>query len=232
MPVPVRSVLTAFVDVEEQLRVFLDRVPFVPEHDKVWSPALASCLLEACSQLDSFWKASAQQPAQAELSIRDHFRNFGPSVAGRWLVVWGDEGRELSPFDAWTSGDYEPTTWWQAYNAIKHDRWANIRQATLENAANALGGLFLAIIRCAECLDLLVERGWFHSPLIVDQTFLTLYRRSEDPELGATMESNLFSYASGSGHSAFEDNLVEFRNCTHRFARWLEKKYKRRVAFT
>ena len=235
MPIPVKSVLTAFTDVEGQLRTFLDRVPFVPEHDQVWSPALASCLLEACSQLDSFWKASADHPAERRLDIRDHFVSFGASVAARWLVAWGDDGRELRPFGLWgsagtvTKADCKPPPWWQAYNALKHHRWANIKEATIENAANAVAGLFLAIVQCAQCTDSLVEAGWFRSnagPFYAAKQFS---HGPENPELGITVESPLLSYASGSCHADFERHLVRYHNCTHRFGRWLEKKYKRSI---
>lgn len=249
MPIPVKSVLTAYTDVEKQLQAFFDRVPFVPEHDKVWSPALASCLLEACSQLDSFWKASAVQPQPKKIDIGDqpqpkknkiymddHFKNFSSSVAaGRWLVIWGDEGRELQPFALWnsagtlTKADYKPTDWWQAYNDIKHDRWANIRQATLENAANAVAGLFLAIVRSTECFDALVEAGWFRSDCAASYVIDKLSQEPESPHWGMTMESSLFSYAASSCDAEFVGRLRNYHKCTHRFGRWLEEKFHRSV---
>ena len=234
MPVPMRSVLTAFKDVEDRLRAFLDHVPFVAEHDEVWSPILATCLVEACSQLDSFWKASSATLARKSADIKDHFVSFGESVAARWLVVWGDEGREVTPFFAWeatgpfTEEAYTPLAWWQAYNDVKHDRWANIQRATLLHTVSAVAGLFLAIARSSECVDSLVGEGWFRSRLHPPRVAEHLARGEEDPKSGATIESALFSYASGSAHAEFGQYLCFYGACTHRFGRWLEKKYDKR----
>ena len=201
----------------------------------MWSPTLAACILEACSQLDSFWKASANQSPANGPDIRDHFVRFGESVAGRWLVAWGDEGRELCPFASWnpactrTKADYQPLGWWQAHNDIKHDRWANIRQATLENAVNAVAGLFLAIVRSAECVDALVEANWFRSSLATSYAVGQTSDGTESPEFGISIESAILSYASGSSHAGFERNLIRYRCCTHRFCRWLENKYGRSI---
>ena len=231
MPVPAKSVITAFTDIEQQLRSFIERVPFVPDHDHVWSPALASCLLEACSQLDSFWRAATPGRRRKDLTLPDHFERFGASVAARWVVVWGDEGRELKPFAVWypagtqRKAPFVAPPWWQAYNALKHDRWANIRRATFENAANAVGGLFLAIVRAPECADALVEAEWFRTRYATPYAIEKLSDGTEDPELGITMESALLSYASGSCDSHFRGCVAQYRACTHRFGRWLEQKY-------
>lgn len=37
-------------------------------------------------------------------------------------------------------------TWWQAYNRIKHHRDQHFLQANLENALNALAGLFVMVL--------------------------------------------------------------------------------------
>jgi hypothetical protein len=235
MLIPARSVLTAFKEVEQQFRDFSDRVPFVPEHDQVWSPALASCIMEACSQLDSFWKASLPAGSGVNTTISDHFLNHSVLVGSRWVVVWGNEGRELAPFADWNSSSpvtkaaYKPLAWWQAYNAIKHDRWANIRQATILNAANAVAGLYLAIARSSDCADSLVESGWFRSSWSTPHAVQRMISGPETPELGITIESALFSYAAASSAPDFERYLTAYHECSHRFGRWLERKYKRGI---
>lgn len=235
MPVPINSVLAGLTTLEKQLSDFLAQIPFVPEHDNVWSPSLASHILEAGSQLDSFWKASAPKHT-GPLDIRDHFVNFGSHVAQHWIVVWADEPREITPFAAWnasgpwTQSEYRPTAWWQAYNSLKHDRWANIKQATLSNALNIAAGLFLAIARSAVCLDSLVARNWIRAHFEMKYTISEVANGAERAELGITVESTLFSYAYAALNSQeFERCLICYGQCSHRFGRWLEAKYKRAI---
>jgi hypothetical protein len=233
MPIPAASIVTGFKELEARLKSFLEKVPFVPQHESVWSPYLATCLIDTCSQLDSLWKAIAGRGA-GNLDIRDHFVSRSKSVVSRWVIIWGDEVRQLNPFVQWpylenpTVNDYRPIPWWQAYNDLKHERWENIAQATLGNAANALAALFLAIIRCRECQDAIQAAGWIHTSFAIPYALLELDRDS--PTTGVTVESELLSYAAGSCNEPnFLLNLGAFHECTHRFGRWLENRYGRTV---
>lgn len=232
-PLPVNSIVRAFLDIEKDLAGFLDRVPLVPEHEHVWSPALASCILEACSQLDSFWKASS--PVASKANMQRHFLRFGNDVANRWLVVWGDEPKRVIPFSAWpvradqVDAAYVAPAWWSAYNELKHDRWANIRSARLDNAVNAVSALFLAIVRSPECTDALVAAGWLHSAYAIPYAVERMFKEGEHPEVGVTFETSTLAYASGSSHPEFQRYLVCYRESSHRFGRWLESQYGRGI---
>jgi hypothetical protein len=227
---PVRSVLAAFKTVESQLRSIIEIVPPVSNHDQVWSPAFAPCLMEACTQLDSLWKATAGSPSE-HCTIKSHFTRFSPTVAGRWVVIWGHEGRDIQPFETWQCSnspadtDYQPLPWWQSYNELKHSRWDNVRRGTLKSTIDAVAGLFLAIARTPECMDSICEEGWFRSSYGQTWAIRKLFTSGESPDLGITIESSLFSYASGSSDEAFSRSLAYYHNCSHRFGRWLENKY-------
>lgn len=232
MPIPVNSILKGFLDIERSLKTFLDVVPLAPEHMNVWSPSLSTIILEACSQLDSLWKASGTNGSDA--GIRQHFRQFGSTVAGRWLVVWGDEPTEVVPFREWMcnettpNAEYRAIAWWQAYNMLKHDRWQNIRSATVENAVNAAAALFLALVRCHDCADAIVSAGWFHSAFAREYS-LDTYAIREDPNVGITFESALFAYVVGALDPHFVRSLACYHGCTHRLGRWLEQRFDRSV---
>src|SRR4051812_35477841 len=126
-----RSILAAFDQVESDLADFIARVPLVTEHLPVWSPSLVRCIFDACSQLDSLWKLRGA--TGSNVNMADHFSVHGTKMADEWLVVWDGDGFECQPFSAWSQQTSAmPLPWWQAYNKLNHNRWENVKEATLE----------------------------------------------------------------------------------------------------
>jgi hypothetical protein len=54
-------------------------------------------------------------------------------------------GLTLTPWSNWNVTN-NPPEWWTAYNKIKHHRDAEYHQANLQNALNAVGGLFVMVL--------------------------------------------------------------------------------------
>jgi hypothetical protein len=54
-------------------------------------------------------------------------------------------GLTLTPLSNWNVTN-NPPEWWTAYNKIKHHRDAEYHQANLQNALNAVGGLFVMVL--------------------------------------------------------------------------------------
>jgi hypothetical protein len=217
-----RSILAAFDQVESDLTDFLTRVPLTNEHLSVWSPSLVRCIFDACSQLDSLWKL--RDGTGANLDMKDHFSVHKARVADEWLVIWDADGVERRPFSPWSGQTtYLPLRWWQAYNKLKHNRWENVREATLAAAVDAAAALFLAIAVDGECQPVLAERKWFHSQYSLDYV---LQKTSHTKWLGITIESRLFSYAVLSSAPDFPNTLAHYNACSRRFGKWLEGKYK------
>lgn len=55
----------------------------------------------------------------------------------RWATY-----KEFKPFEAWRGATaYAPLPWYQSYNHVKHNRYANFQEANLENLMNAIAGL-------------------------------------------------------------------------------------------
>ncbi len=173
-PFPARTVIVSFNLIERMMSDIVGVVPFCPEHHGVWSPQLATVLLEAGSQLDSLWKA--RSPAGPRPDMPAYFSQFGEGVARSWLVFWGEGGHRVQPFAAWDGAaswaktDYVPLPWWRAYNAVKHDRLAERRQATLMNAVEALAALFVAIVRSPPCASAVANEEWIPDPSRYGQT--------------------------------------------------------------
>jgi len=146
----VEGLLTTEAMLQEAVRY----VPFCDEHRSVWSSHFARVILEAASQVDSVWKATAKivDPTTDRLTLKDHFDRFGTLVARQGAVFFcGTSPCIIRPFSVWHKSNFSPPAWWDAYNKLKHDRFANQTEATLDHAVNTVAALLLAIIYSGSC---------------------------------------------------------------------------------
>lgn len=148
------TAVEGLIDVEASLHDALRYVPFCDEHRDVWSPAFARIILEAASQVDSVWKATAkfQDPGAGDrLTLKDHYDRFGSLVAKQQTVFFGGASPcAVCPFRVWQGGSTSPA-WWIAYNALKHDRFSNQAEAKLIHAVEAVSALLLAVVYSGSC---------------------------------------------------------------------------------
>jgi hypothetical protein len=159
------------------------------------------------------------------LAIPDYFNNLGKKVADRWVVLWGEKGEHLQPFATWQGvPSYTPLDWWQAYNDVKHDRLANRRKATLRNAAYALAGLFLGILRSPACAEFILQEGWIPSePHDHDDPQMLL---SDYPSIGfLAAESTLFSHLLSRDRKSRQGPTRCQTRASMRFVRWFLREY-------
>jgi hypothetical protein len=216
---PGNSVVNSFTTTEEMLLDVVRVVPYVREHEQVWSPKLVTVLLEACSQLDSLWKAQASLSRftkKGNLDIKDYFAYYGKDLGPRWIVAYGEEPELLKPYECWEGAkEYVVPDWWAAYNKVKHNRLANRTSATLKSAISALGALFLAIVRCKKCHNAIMQVDWFsgHPGLLLDDS------KSIDLKYGI-VESELFTYALGWGAKPIPPGRFWSGYAGHRFTQW------------
>ncbi len=191
------TVISSFSHVELMFDDVLRHIPYVSVHEDVWSPSLVTVLMEACSQLDSLWKYKVTNspnailpPSSENLNITHYFQNFGQELAPQWAVLWTQGGRRMKPFAAWVSQSYVPLDWWQAYNAVKHDRLANRTRATMRHAARALAALFINIVTYPPALSDMARAGWMKKSAKTTSVFLL---EGQPAELRFA-ESHLLSY--------------------------------------
>jgi hypothetical protein len=228
---PGRTVIQTFTATEEMLEEVLQIVPFCQEHGGIWSPRLATVLLEAGSQIDSLWRFESKESSrpkrtgrnggQMEWDIRDFFSFFGMDLVAKWVVFFGGERPLLiPPFSDWQGqANYKPLDWWKAYTALKHDRLGNQTCATLAAAVDAVAGLFLAIARSGYCDEYLMQANW-----VTCSTF----GHDDDVKLDdfpaenyAVIETRLFSYSLGLWRGV--EKVCSFwidRNASERLRLW------------
>lgn len=217
-PLNPEFVVESYLHAERDLIAALEFVPYEAGHRDVWSPPFASLLLDTCSQLDSLWKAMALESPlitcrPEEINVTHYHewfgRELGPCRAAfmRGTIVW------IRPFAGWSaSTKYCPLDWWTAYTSIKHDRWGNVRVATLERCVQAAAGLFIAICNSESCkpaveslLQVTASTGISHNPKA------WLGRLYERPDCYVAVESNVFVYPAGWGSDTAIKSTDEWR---------------------
>ncbi len=168
--------LDGFLEVENRFASFLRAVPPSSEHNSVHSPILASILLDSCSLIETVLKSTMDNSRYEGIArITQHrsrrytqtppFLNIGDLRSvfkGDTLYakpVWFlPRGKRSFPWYKWRQSTGNPT-WWAGYNAVKHSRFGNARQAKLLTTMHALKGLFLVLVQSLEFRQRLVERG-------------------------------------------------------------------------
>ena len=239
--IPADTVLNTYQSIEDSLHKVLQVVPYCDNHKQVWSDYLVAVLLEACSLLDSLWRAESWQSScvrnekkKDNLGMFDYFKYFGQYMEPKWMVFWGENPEIMYPFKGWsktgkykTKDDQNYLDWWTAYNNLKHDRLENRPQATLDKAVRVVGGLFLAILRCEDCRPAIAQAGWLfcaavHRPEV--------WLGEDSPNCKGhyiTAETRLFSYAVGWGNEAVSPKEKWFGPAaSHRFKIWFETYWK------
>ncbi|QSV46268.1 hypothetical protein [Geobacter benzoatilyticus] len=225
-------IISSYKFVEQLLAETLQVIPYCAEHENVWSPRLSTVLLEACSQLDSLWKFELNQDMPVENTQRtivDYYQYFGRRVAGRWLVLWVDNGERIQPFEAWNSvadyskESYQPLEWWRAYTDIKHDRYLNHSKATLKNAVNAVSALFISIAHSPACAESLAQEGFIPSPSSYDMSAKELLADYSGVS-GVVAETKLFSHPIVPGTKSQPGKLFvvtkRYHSGSYRFRNW------------
>jgi hypothetical protein len=140
---------------EQEVCDFTFRVALSDDQRGVYSLTLAEFLLRACSDCENVGKALATQLPDAlpKPSAGDNFPTVGRALCAALPfytltvdVVWPYQDltdRSMTPFGTWSAPARPNPPWYGAYNAVKHDRAANLRLASYQIAVSALAGLFI-----------------------------------------------------------------------------------------
>jgi hypothetical protein len=135
----------------------------------------------------------------------------------------------LHPFEEWqTATQFDkksykntPLPWWDAYNALKHRRYDNLRQATLKNAVLALAGLFIEMVATEQLAQALISTGWFsannNNPAVCWDDELNSIQHNS-----ICGETSLFAYPVGMWRTALRQNHGGWwsGNASFRFKTW------------
>ncbi|MBP6281805.1 MAG: hypothetical protein KA384_07145 [Leptotrichiaceae bacterium] len=59
----------------------------------------------------------------------------------------------LKPFGSWIDGKYANSSWWKAYNLLKHNKIKNYKEGNLKNLTDALAALYFAEMYYVKKID-------------------------------------------------------------------------------
>ena len=133
-----------FLALEEDLHRLSRFIELSKENFFTHSIECTRLLLASCSEAEVVLKLAAG--LEHGKYLKDCFSPLGEDVdllLGASVLV-RRSGLDIQPWLGWTRG--KPPFWWNAHNAVKHDRSRNYLEANLKNALYALAGLFAAVL--------------------------------------------------------------------------------------
>ncbi|NQX63745.1 hypothetical protein [Paenibacillus qinlingensis] len=80
-------------------------------------------------------------------NILDYYKINNSSKLSDYSVTinfWRNGPKTFQPFGNWSTGNHS-LLWYQAYNAVKHDRQQNFPQCSLEHVLNSVTGLLIVL---------------------------------------------------------------------------------------
>ena len=151
-PVPIDKVeyfkaLSQLVSLSNRLATVFRTVEAAPSNFRTYGDEIRSLLILACTEVEAQWKGILRSNGYAPERYKtcDYVKLLTPLRLGEYSVELSMHPRipSVAPFSKWDSTN--PTkslTWYDAYNATKHDREESFSRATVENA-------MLAVAACA-----------------------------------------------------------------------------------
>ena len=138
-----------FLTLESDFAATSRYVEFSPQNFATFSIEYAKLLLAIGSEVDVLCKVACENIDRG--AKRDNIDDYRASMTTHTKIAAEEVlvrryGLALRPWDAWSRG--ENPTWWRSYNHVKHLRNAYFHEASLENCANAICGLFVAVLYC------------------------------------------------------------------------------------
>jgi hypothetical protein len=116
----------------------------------VFGHDIRNLLILACTEVEAHWRGIlvANGSKKSRFDTRDYIALQDAMRLGSYAILfpnfpWLDA---FQPFDGWTSSANLP--WYQAYNAVKHNREGEFEEGSLRHAFQAVSGC--AIMLCAQ----------------------------------------------------------------------------------
>ena len=114
---------------------------------------IRNIIILACTEVEAQWKNILEANNQQGKSRFDYVKLARPMKLGEYRVAlsWYPWLRPITPFAKWLPvprGSKQHLPWYDAYNAIKHDREKNFARAKLIYALESVTGCFVML--CAQ----------------------------------------------------------------------------------
>ena len=136
----------------------MEYIPFVESNQVVISPKFIPIIVDSCSLIDSILNRFAESKTE-RFNLKKYSEIYEKylSLEDNTSLFLSSPIMPLTPFKGWTTGQPK---WWAAYNALKHDRLNNYKEATFINAVTALAGLHQTMARFKDFIGAFLRVGW------------------------------------------------------------------------
>jgi hypothetical protein len=136
----------------------MDFIPFIDGNKEIVSPKFIPIIMDSCSLIDSILNSFASGKSE-RYNLKKYSEMYEPTLQLETNIslFLSSPIKPMTPFSGWTKGQ---PSWWAAYNAIKHDRLNNYKEAKFVNAATALAGLHQVMSRFKEFIGAFLRVGW------------------------------------------------------------------------
>ncbi len=147
--------IRGFMLLSKDLQELFDYVEPSEQNLLCYSYRIHALLLRACVEVEANCKAILKENGYTktdkkgndiDLNMSDYKKiNTTHRLSSYQVQVphWTGNGSLRTPFSAWATGETPP--WYNAYNATKHDRLSEFRQATFENLLDACCGVLVVL---------------------------------------------------------------------------------------
>ena len=138
-----------FLALEADFAATVRYVDFSQQNFSTFSIEYAKLLLAICSEVDVLCKIICEKIDSS--ANRNNINEYRQCIVPHTQIATEEVlirryDLMFRPWDAWSQGT--SPTWWGSYNKVKHQRDAHYSEANLKNCAEAISGLFIAVLYC------------------------------------------------------------------------------------
>lgn len=140
--------IRAYTIIQNDLEKLFEYIEPSDEANSTFSYRIHELLMRTCIEIEANFKAILNENvysgsnyniiAYKKIDITHHLSSYEVI-----LPIWNGAPKVFTPFLEWKTNS--PLTWYRAYNASKHDRQDEFKQANFENLLNAVAGLLVLL---------------------------------------------------------------------------------------
>jgi hypothetical protein len=143
------TLIRAYNTIERDLVRLFEYVEPADANLSTYSHRIYELFLRACTEFEANCKGILSANAYAKSgnwNIADYYRINSSSRLSDYdlrIAFWHDGDKVLRPFSDWATGS--SVSWYQDYNAVKHNRSGKFGLASLHNLLLAVSGVFAVL---------------------------------------------------------------------------------------
>lgn len=152
----------AYINIEKELRSIFNFIEPDEKNKDTFSFELYSLLLRACTEVElnckQIMESNGAIPQGRFFTMTDYKKLEKSSLLSKYTVEfsnWRQRNatsheleyveKEFCPFANFATHINKSPDWYEAYNAVKHNREENLEKANLENCMNAVAGILILL---------------------------------------------------------------------------------------